>query len=264
MELPEGEAPVPVRIMIYVGLDELRSRRELLVKLSFPSENLEYALKMLEDLERLGVKEIAFAEVGGRLDPLILGKGYRGFVLRARLRDRDAALKILRTDSTISSLEREAEATYLANRVNVGPLLLGYSSRVLVLELVEGASLDRWLEKMAENDSEKLRGVLRDCFRDARKLDVIGLDHGELSDVKKHVIVRPSLRPVIIDFGKASARRRPSNVTSLFSYLNFGPHSRKILSMLGVDEPPLIEVKEYKRRMDQESFMKLIRALNLA
>ena len=264
MELPEGEAPVPVKAMIYVGLDELRRRRELLVKLSFPSESLEYALRILDDLERLGVREIAFIEAGGRLDPLMLGKGYRGLVLRARLEDEDAALKILRTDSTVSSLEREAEATSLANSVNVGPLLLGHSSKVLVLELIEGTSLDRWLEKVAEEDSGKLKRVLRGCFEDARKLDVIGLDHGELSDVRKHVIVRSSLEPVIIDFGKASKRRRPSNVTSLFSYFAFGPHSRKILKMLEIDDPPLREVREYKRRMDHRSFMKLIRALNLA
>lgn len=264
MELPEGEASVPVRPMIYVELDELRRRRELLVKLSFPFGNLEYALKILKDLEGLGVREIAFIKVGEHLDPLILGKGYRGFVLRARLDDRDAALKILRTDSTISSLEREAEATSLANSVNVGPLLLGYSSRVLVLELIEGTSLDRWLEKLAEEDLGKLRNVLGKCFKDARKLDVIELDHGELSNVRKHVIVKPSLEAVIIDFGKASRKRRPSNVTSLFSYLTFGPHSRKILKMLEIGDPPLREVREYKRRMNNEAFMKLIRTLNLA
>ena len=264
MELLEGETSVPVKAMIYVGLDELKRRRELLVKLSFPSENLGYALKILEDLERLGVREIAFIEVGERLDPLVLGKGYRGLVLRARLEDKDAALKILRTDSTVSNLEKEAEATSLANSVNVGPLLLGYSSRVLVLELVEGVSLDRWLEEIDEKDSSKLKGVLRECFKDARKLDVIGLDHGELSDVRKHIIVRSNLEPVIIDFGKASRKRRPSNVTSLFSYFAFGPQSRKILKMLEIADPPLREVREYKRRMDHEAFMKLIRALNLA
>lgn len=264
MELLESETSVPVNAMIYIGLEELKRRKELLLKLSFPSENLEYALKILEDLEGLGVREIAFVEVGERLDPLMLGKGYRGFVLRARLENRDAALKILRTDSTISSLEREAEATSLANSVGVGPLLLGHSSRVLVLELVEGISLDRWLEGLADRDLEKLKEVLRKCLEDARRLDGMRLDHGELSDVKKHIIVRPSLKPVIIDFGKASRKRRPSNVTSLFSYFAFGPHSRRILKMLGVDSPPLREVKEYKRRMNQEAFMKLIRALNLA
>ena len=262
MEVLESETALSGE-MIYIELKELEKRRELLLGLSFPSQNLKYALMILGDLKALGVKEIAFAQRGNYLAPAILGKGYRGIVLRARLKDNEVALKILRTDSTILSLEHEAKATSLANSVDVGPLLLGYSERVLVLEFIEGDPLEIWLSKIACEEYEKLRTVLRKCFEDARKLDLIGLDHGELNNLRKHVIVKPNLKPVIIDFGKASAERKPSNITSLFSYLTFGPYSRKVLRMLEVREPPLKWVREYKRKMSDENFRKLMEALNL-
>jgi len=250
-------------MMIYIGLEELERRRDLLPIFSFPFENLEYALNVLEDLRRLGVKDVAFTQMKGRLTPIILGKGYRGIVFKARTKDGDVALKVLRIDSTISSLEQEAEATSLANRVKVGPLLLGYSSYVLVLELVEGTPLDVWLREVSCEDFGKLRRLLRMCFEDARRLDQIRLDHGELSDARKHVIIRSDLKPVIIDFGRASIRRRPSNVTSLFSYLMFGPRSLKIRRMLKLSATPFKEVREYKRLMSQEAFTRLMEALNL-
>lgn len=249
--------------MIYVGLERVRGRADLLLGLSFPKRDIGYASRILEDLESIGVEEIAFIEVGGRLEPLILGKGYRGIVLRGRLGGRDAALKILRTDSTVPSLRREAEATSLANSVGVGPTLLGFTDNVLALELVEGTPLDKWLKELKEGQEMELKAVLRSCFEDARKLDEIGLDHGELSDVKKHVILRPSLDIVIIDFGKASRARRPANVTSLFNYFLFGPHSCKIRDMLGVEKPPLDEARRYKRQLSEEAFQRLMESLNL-
>jgi len=249
--------------MIPVSLERIRRERDLALSLSFPSKSVEYALMILDELEEIGVSEIYFVERAGSLAPLVLGKGYRGLVVRGRVEGRPAALKILRTDTSINGLLREAEATSLANSVAVGPRLLGSSKHVLALELIEGSSIDSWLKDLPEERAANLRIVLRRCFEDARRLDEIGLDHGELSDAKKHIIVRSNLKPVIIDFGKASRARKPGNVTSLFSYFSFGPHSRKVLGMLGVRDPPLAHVKRYKRELSRSSFRDLLRALNL-
>jgi len=249
--------------MIHVDLEEIGRREYLLIHLSFPKRSVEYALRALDDLRRLGVESIAFMDVSGRLEPIILGKGYRGFVLRGRIGERDVALKILRTDSTMQSLRREAEATSMANSIGVGPVLLGFTDMVLALELIEGESLEKWLSSLEDDRLDDLRVVMRACFEDARRLDEIGLDHGELSDVRRHVIVRRELEPVIIDFGKASTMRRPSNVTSLFNYFLYGPFSRKIRRMLGVEEPPLDVVRDYKMRLSDECFHHLMKSLNL-
>jgi putative serine/threonine protein kinase len=249
--------------MIYIDLDEIGGRENLILHLSFPKRSIEYASRILDDLRNIGVESIAFVEAGGRLEPLMLGKGYRGFVIRGRLKGGDAALKILRTDSTIPSLRREAETTLMANHVGVGPKVLGFTDIVLALELIEGMSLDKWLNMLEEDRLSELKMVIRACFEDARRLDMIGLDHGELSDVKKHVIVRPGLKPVIIDFGKASLMRRPSNVTSLFNYFLFGPYSWKIRRMLGIERPSLDNARGYKIKLSDECFQRLMESLNL-
>lgn len=248
--------------MIYIGLEELGGR-EILLYLSYPRRNIEYALRVLDDLRQIGVESLAFMNVGGRLEPLMLGKGYRGLVLMGRVGGRDAALKILRTDSTIQSLRREAETTSMANSVGVGPILLGFTDMVLALEFIEGISLEKWLDGLKDDQLDDLREVLRACFEDARKLDGIGLDHGELNDVRGHVIVRKGLKPVMIDFGKASTMRRPSNVTSLFNYFFYGPLSQKIKRMLNINEPPLDRVRDYKIRLNEESFQRLMESLSL-
>ncbi|MCD6421618.1 MAG: serine/threonine protein kinase [Thaumarchaeota archaeon] len=249
--------------MISVSLERIGREKDLALSLSFPSKSMEYALMILDELEEIGVSEIYFVERAGSPAPLVLGKGYRGLVVKGRIEGRPAALKILRTDASINGLLKEAEATSLANSVAVGPKLLGYSKHVLALEFIEGSSIDSWLRDLPEEKASDLRIVLRRCFEDARRLDEIGLDHGELSDAKKHVIMRSDLKPVIIDFGKASRTRKPRNVTSLFSYLSFGPHSQKVLGMLGVRDPPLAHAKRYKRELSHSSFKDLLRAQNL-
>ena len=249
--------------MIAVSLDELAENRGLLLSLSFPSKNIQYASMILKELMDIGVTELFYILRKDSLTPLVLGKGYRGLVLKARIGERVIALKILRTDASINGLIKEAIALSKANSVGVGPKLIGYSEHVLAMEFIEGTSMDRWLKDLPMEDFLKLKSVLRKCFEDARKLDEIGLDHGEISDAKKHIIVRPDLKPVIIDFGKASFSRKPANVTSLFSYISFGPHSRKILEMLRIASPPLEKARRYKRDPSRESFEELLKALKL-
>ncbi len=249
----------------FIDLEELELHQEILTELAFPSKSLEYAVLVLEELRKIGVNGLYVVRLRESVtpEPVVLGRGYRGIVFRGRMRGRDAAIKILRTDSTLADLLLEAEATRLANRVGVGPKLLGYSPRVLVLEFVEGIAFGKWIERLETGKAGFLKKVLRKCFFQARALDEAGLDHGELSDARKHVIVKSDLTPVIIDFGKASKRRKPSNVTSLFSYITHGPGSEKILNTLGIRAPPMKEIREYKRKMDDQSFRKLLRALNI-
>jgi len=247
--------------MIPITLEKFREKG-LLGELAFPSRNLRYAEKVLQELKEIGVEKLFISE-SDKPELIKLGKGYRGLVIMGEVEGRRAAIKILRTDASMGSLEREAEATRLANSVGIGPKVFAHSRHVLALEFIEGRSFDKWIKELDETREAELRRVLRECFRQARLLDKLPLDHGELSDAKKHIIVKRDLHPVIIDFGKASKRRKPSNVTSLFSYITFGPHSEKIMKMLKIEEPPVACSRSYKREMTDEAFFKLMRALNL-
>jgi len=248
--------------MRLLTLRELKDNPDLLLELSYPSRDLGYASMILEELEGCGVDGI-YVEVEGGGELVKLGKGYRGVVFRGRMRGEDVALKVLRTDSTLRDLIEEAENTKLANSVGIGARLRASSKHVIALEYIDGVDLDTWLKGLDVGEVRSLKMVLASCFRQARALDEIGLDHGELGDARRHIILRRNLSPVIIDFGKASRRRRPSNVTSFFSYVTFGRHSSKILKMLGLSKPPIDSSRMYKLRMDEESFNKLLSSLNL-
>ena len=247
--------------MIPITLEDL-VKKNLIQELAFPSRDLNYARTIFQELKEIGVGRVFISE-SEEPELIKLGKGYRGLVILGEVGGKRAALKILRSDAPLASLESEAEATKLANSVGVGPKLLAHSKHVLALEFVEGVSFDKWVKDLEKSRIDELRKVLRECFQQARLLDKIPLDHGELSDAKKHVIVKPDLSPVIIDFGKASIKRRPSNVTSFFSYIAFGPHSEKILRMLGVEKPPVDRSRKYKREMTDEVFKELLQSLNL-
>ena len=247
---------------ILLTLDEISSDPTLLAILAYPSGDEAYSREILGELSRLGVEGVYFSGEP-RLEPLRLGKGYRGVVFLGRGHGADVALKILRTDAGINDLRREAELTIAANRVGVGPRLIAHSTHVLVLEYIAGEDLDSWLAGLEAGDVEELKIVLKRCLGQARKLDEAGIDHGELSNARRHVIIREGLKPVILDFGKASEARRPRNVTSLFSYITHGPHSEKILRMLDIDAPLMEVARSYKMRMDDEAFRRLLEALNL-
>ena len=87
------------------------------------------------------------------------------------------------------------------------------------------------------------------------------MDHGELSNAPKHIIVDADDRPYLVDFETASINRRVSNVTSVCQYLLLGSQiAEKVKEKLGkVDEKQLIKaLRAYKRERTRENFEKLL------
>ncbi|MCR4369016.1 MAG: hypothetical protein NUV67_03875 [archaeon] len=135
------------------------------------------------------------------------------------------AVKALREKSNRRSMAmREAENLALANRVNVGPELVDADPAhgCVLMEFVEGERFSDWLSSPI--GEKELHVFLRGLFSQAKRLDSIGLDHGQLAGKGRNILVRDGL-PVIIDFEKASARRKVHNVSSLESYLFRNPGS---------------------------------------
>jgi putative serine/threonine protein kinase len=161
----------------------------------------------------------------------------------------------------------EAEGGFLrvANGVSVGPRLLGVSREVLAMELVEGSYLVDWVGGLGPGDVGRLRGVLLDLMEQARRLDVAGLDHGELSSARRHVIVSGGVAR-IVDFESASVSRRCSNVTSMAQYLFFNRGMaggvRGVIPL--PDRDGLVAaLSAYRRRPGEESFRRVLAASGL-
>jgi len=190
--------------------------------LGYPKATSRQIKSRINELEKLKIKSISFTGSTTLGNLAVLGKGYVGVVVLAKKGSKQIALKIRRTDSQRNEMKNEAILLKLANSVNVGPKMFVVSKNFLVMEYLEGIDISKWVNALKGKGSAKklkstIKKILEDCFR----LDKIGFDHGELSNVSKHVIVGKT-KSTLIDFESSSTKRRPSNVTSVTQAIFIG------------------------------------------
>ena len=90
------------------------------------------------------------------------------------------------------------------------------------MEYIEGIKIVDWVNSLKGAGSvKKLKSTIRKVLEDCYNLDQIGFDHGELSNISKHVIVGKT-KSTLIDFESSSVKRRPSNVTSITQAIFIG------------------------------------------
>ncbi|MEM2281811.1 MAG: RIO1 family regulatory kinase/ATPase [Candidatus Bathyarchaeia archaeon] len=229
--------------------------------LCYPRPSKTELQKRLKELGRLGVSTFEFSGEKQVLNLHVLGKGCVGLVVKAYMASGEAAaIKIRRVDADRSMMQHEAKMLKVANLAGVGPKLLGVSKNFLVMQFVSGDLLPAWLEKCRSKTRLKnvLRGILEQCWR----LDMAGLDHGELSHAPKHIIVDGQDKPFIVDFETASLNRKPSNVTSIVQFLFIGGAiAEKVNKKLGGrDKKTIIEaLRRYKTDKNRKNFEEILK-----
>ena len=149
-----------------------------------------------------------------------LSKGWTSYIyLAENFRENKVILKVLREDSNRKSMVmREAENLKLANSIGVGPKLIAADPQknIVMMEFIEGTPFSEWLS--SGPTKPLLENFIDELCAQAKKLDEIGLDHGQLAGKGKNILVHNGL-PVIIDFEKASTKRKAHNVKVLDSFL---------------------------------------------
>jgi len=236
---------------------------ELALVLCYPYVSKEEYRRRIMELIDLGVEEI---ELSGPLrigSIRVLGKGYRGLVVKAYRGGELYALKVRRVDSERSSLEEEAIYNRMANGIGVGPTVYDYSRNFILREYVDGLELVRWIETAG---SEVL-GVIRKMLYQAFKLDMLGLDHGELARPLRNVLVKKGGEPVIIDFESASLKRRARNLTRLSQYLLLRDNiiSKRVREEIGaLDKNQILKaLRDYKRNPSLRTFRAFLKTIRL-
>jgi putative serine/threonine protein kinase len=171
-------------------------------------------------------------------------------------------VKILRVDASRKELQYEAKMLQQANSVQVGPKFHSVSKNVLVMELITGNLLPFWLESCS--NKSVIKRVFKDIIDQCRRLDLLGLDHGELSKAPKHIIVNNELKPFIVDFETASIIRKVSNVTSIcqFLFLSYGEVGKTSFNLIGNrDRNKIIrELRKYKSEKTNENYKRILQA----
>jgi putative serine/threonine protein kinase len=218
----------------------------------------------LAEMKRLGVDALSFRGDKKVNNVQVLGKGYVGIVVLAKTGLGLAALKIRRTDSGRTGMGHEAEILERANSVGVGPRLLGCSENLLLMEFVDGQPFPKWVEGVAETGDARLgaKKVLNEILEQCWRLDEVGVDHGELSNAPKHIIVRGDGGVCILDFESASVQRRVSNVTSACNYLfmkgSIAETARR--KVVDVNSGSLLEaLRAYKEDRTRNNFERILK-----
>jgi len=219
----------------------------------------------IKELKSLGVESVSFqGEL--KIDTInVLGKGYVGIVVLCKIGKKKVAVKIRRIDSQRKNLKKEAEFLTITNQINVGPKLLGFSKYFLVMEYLDGKKIGDWIASLKKKGgSSQLKTVIKKVLEDCYSLDRIGLDHGELSNITKHVII--GNKTTIIDFESSSTDRKVSNVTSATQALCIGSRISKMVGgmyKIPKKQKMISVLRKYKREQTRDSFEKLLDVLKL-
>jgi putative serine/threonine protein kinase len=124
-------------------------------------------------------------------------------------------LKLEKNNSTRTDMViKESKYLKLANTIKIGQKLIDYdlNAKVLLWKFVDAIPFKLWIKTAKKQQLEKL---ISKCLEQARKLDEIGLDHGQLAGTGTNILVKKDCVPVIVDFEKSSNKRKPHNYNVL-------------------------------------------------
>ena len=195
----------------------------------------------------------------------MLGKGYAGVVVLGKMGRKKVAVKIRRNDFPRKNLEKEAGLLKIINKYKIGPKLIASSKNFLVMEYLDGEKVGDWVDGLKKNGkSSQLKLIIKKVLEDCYSLDRIGLDHGELSNLSKHVII--GKKTTIIDFESSSMDRKVSNVTSATQAFCIGSRISKIIGRvykIPKKQKMITVLRRYKHEGTRESFENLLVILKL-
>jgi putative serine/threonine protein kinase len=249
----------------HASLQEL-TRTPYVQVLTYPRISLREAKSRVVQLAKLGVDELVFeghAKVG-RLG--ILGLGTVGIVVKAKKGGELYALKIRRTDANRPNMDGEVRIASMANRLGVGPEVYANSKDMILMKLLESQEVGDWLKTLSgRGKRNEARVMVHSLLNQCRTLDIMGIDHGQLSNLRKHAVIAEG-KPWIIDFESAGTERRPRNVTTAAQYLFVGgalsPALRRILGVVETDTLKKL-LADYKRDLSDYSYSKILENLKL-
>ncbi len=240
--------------------------------LAYPHATQRQKKARVQELLNLGIKSVSFSGSATTLGKItVLGKGYTGVVMLAKdAHNKYCAIKARRTDAPRKNMMHEVARLMQANQESVGPKLYAYSRNFIVMEYVNGQRISDWVECLkGPNTIARLKRVIRSVITDCYRLDKRGVDHGEISNISKHVIIYgKNDKPVIIDFESASDIRRPSNVTSITQAIFISsPIANKVQRIYKKTLPSkdqiISNLRDYKSSPNEQTFNTILETLKI-
>ncbi|MEK6956917.1 MAG: serine/threonine protein kinase [Thermoproteota archaeon] len=249
----------------FLPLDKL-SQEPYSTIIGYPKATKKQIKTRIIELKKLGIQNVSFQGQTKIGSLNILGKGYVGVVILARKKNKLVAVKIRRTDAPRTNMVKEAKFLKIANKAGVGPLLLAMSRNFIIMEYLDGKKIGEWVNELkSKRDIKLLKSIMQKILEDCYSLDVIGLDHGELSTISKHVVIGKS-KTTIIDYESASTQRRVSNVTSATQAICIGSGISKVVRKIYrmPSKNKIIKIlRSYKQEQNRQNFEEILKVLKL-
>jgi putative serine/threonine protein kinase len=243
--------------------------------LCYPGTDLSTFPSRVKQLRDIRVSKLIFEGSSkiGRFG--VIGKGCVSIVVKAEIRNHGdpVALKIRRSDANRLSMENDYELQKFANSFGVGPKVLAVTADFFAMEYIDSEKLGNWFRGLKTRTPKKfVRRLVRNSLAQCFLLDSNRLDHGELSNPSKHILIRKrngalTSDAVVIDYESASRNRRPSNLTAAAQFLFFAnSQSQKMRKILGISSgKKLINLlRAYKAEPTIESFESIMRHVGCA
>lgn len=232
----------------------------------YPNPNHQQLTNRINELRSLGVISIMLDGKKFLNGKYILGKGCTSTVVKAITNKGVYALKARRIDSNRESMEKEEKLLRFANTLRIGPTIIDVSKNFILMSLITGPFIGDWIT--SNPNRIVLDKFIKRLFLDCYKMDLAGLDHGELGNASKHIIVEENVKegvtklvkPIILDFESASINRRTSNVISLmqFLFLSGRYNINNLIKRKDIYLKLLLTLKAYKEKPSRETFNLLL------
>lgn len=135
------------------------------------------------------------------------------------------------------------------------------------MEYIAGSLITEWFNNVRSFQLSKVKIVLKDLLTQCYKMDTIHLDHGELSNASKHVIIRNSdWKPIIVDFESASRHRHPNNLTSICHFIF---KNKELLDIMQLSHDSIASdysnkvLRNHKKNPSKKCFNQILRIYKL-
>jgi len=223
-------------------------KEELYLLLDYPACRKERALKVLKELQELGVKLLQF-----------VAKGYRGVVFKGELKGETVAIKVKRSDAVKERLlEKECEILkYLESfsgkigGENPAPKVYHCTSEYLIMEFIEGLPFSAALQ------SYDPKTVIREAVKSCYFLDRAKVKHSEIKGEKHLIFDGRKVR--VIDFESSSYSEKPRNLLQFVGYHLI--RREELLKEIGITKERLKELIELYKENPEEGFKAFVKEL---
>lgn len=211
-------------------------------------------------------------------------KGKRGMLYKARhcIDNRNCKTVIIKSKNPKSKaenrIENEAKWMKKLNNYAIGPKYLASgktnSTSYVLYEYISGQFLTDWIEhqkvektktKQKIEEIKKIKKILVNCFKQCRKLDLLGADKDEMHHPFKHILISHN-RPVFLDFERMHHVKEPKNVTQFCQCLSHNTFNKLLRKKdISIDKEKIRDLaKAYKQDYQDISFNKIIDYLKTA